>query len=212
MVGALERQYLGALMATLPRPEPLVTDTDGVMSLTRAMQVITALETTALLVPGNGVLAGGFVTVVSGFSVRIPSGTKLLVEGYAYTLAANQEYSAASASTTVYLWATVTRTAALKTAPTAEDTYALTVTHNTTGSSPGSNYILMAVMTTSGSAVVAINNSPSGKYVRIADPLMARKTEVAASSGGTVQADETIITTRLLISGQVGVYGRLACI
>lgn len=151
-------------MATLPQNG---TTTGHKNSLTRHIQLITALETTANSLFGNGVVSGGDISHVSGYTVQIATASVLSGEGYLHTLSATQNYTAAEASTTVYVWGVITRTAADYTSGVAVDTYALTLSHNLTGARPSAAHFPLAILTTDGSGVTAIDNAPAGKYQRL---------------------------------------------
>lgn len=152
-------------MATFPR-QVTTPSTTYYHSTTRDNQFRTALESACqALGLAAGIVSGGAVTKTAAFTVSLAISTKIVCEGYVHTLAAAVAYVAAVPSNTVYVFATVTRTAGGAATPTVADSYALTVTHNTTGASPGALYTPIAVLTTNASEITAITE-PAGKYAR----------------------------------------------
>jgi hypothetical protein len=176
-------------MATLPRNG---STTGHKNSLTRHLQLITALETHHNSRLGNGVVSGGDFSIVSGYTGQIATGTVLSCEGYLHTLTATQNYTAAEASTTVYIWGIVTRTAADYTSGVAVDTYTLTITHNLTGASPGTGYFPLSVWTTDGSGITAIAD-PGDKYVRLLGGMGTVRTRIGTAESALVPADHQVI-------------------
>jgi len=157
----------------LPLPMPLRADYGNPPSLDRAIDLVERISAGQEAFVGDGALPGGCIlTIVSGYTARVPSGAKFWSEGQYLSLAANQDYTAAVAGSTVHLWARITVTRAAKTDPTAEDVYALDITHNTTGIAPadaasGGSYFALAILTTDGVGITAIAE-PVAKYVRSA--------------------------------------------
>lgn len=152
-------------MATLPR-QVTSPATTYYHSTTRDNQLRTALESACqALGLASGIVSGGAVTKTAVFTVSLAISTKIICEGYVHTLAVAVEYTAAVPSDTVYVYATVTRTAAGAANPTVADTYALTITHNTTGISPGALYTPIAILTTDANEITAITE-PALKYAR----------------------------------------------
>lgn len=155
-------------MGTLARQQTLDANTDRPWSLVRDNQLRAQLEaalTAAGL--GPGILSGGSVSHVTGYTVQVENGSVILSEGVVRTLTDPQNYTAAVATSTIYLWAVLTRTAAASTEPTESDTYALTVTHNLTGVAPSALHFPLAVLTTDANGVVSIDDYPAGKYVSL---------------------------------------------
>lgn len=176
-------------MPTLPRQQTLDASTGRRWSLARDNDLRDTLEAALLVMAPAGCVSGGLVTQTTGYSVRVASGSVFWAYGKLLTLAANQDYSGGSvASDTLYLWGAITRTAASGTDPTADDTYALTITHNTTAASPGSDYFLLAVYDTDGAGVLpaTIDSYPEGKFVRWNSPNAAWKQPVQAASTANV--------------------------
>lgn len=200
------------MSATLPRPASSATATTAPLSLARSLQLGTVLEDAFTQLMGYGVISGGLVSATTGFGVQVASGTKFFCEGKVLTLSAAQAYnSIVEVSSTVYLWAKVLRANGGDATPTAEDSYSLAVTHNTTGTAPASSdapYFLLAVIKTGTASILSINNVPDGKYLRSTDPLTQGKRTVAASDGAVVQADEEIVRSKVTINGVVGFNGR----
>src|SRR5687767_8619757 len=110
-------------------------------SLTRLNQLTDQLEAGFDAIHGKGVISGGYVNRTGNFAVSVEStGTILYAYGKTLTLASDAAYSSIPDHATVYLWGKITRTAADPTVPTAEDTYALSLTHNTTGVAPSADH------------------------------------------------------------------------
>jgi hypothetical protein len=138
-------------------------------SLARDSQLRDQLEAT-FAAWGNGVVAGDTpVSAVTGYTVRVHSGTQFVYQGVAYTLAADQDYTAAVASATLYLWGKIVRTAATQTDPNALDSYALSLTHSTSFAEPAAGpWIPLRVWTTDGSGTVGGTFlDPPGKYLNL---------------------------------------------
>lgn len=165
-------------MATLPRQG---ASSSQPWSLTRDSQARTELETALNALLGVGVLSGGKVTKTAAFSVEVASGTVLFAEGVSLTLSAAAAHTVAG-SPTIYLWGTITRTAATQSSPTASDTYALTLSHNTTGTAPSSLHFPLATITADAGGISSIDNAPAGKYVRALPNLGRQRLTL---SGGT---------------------------
>ena len=156
----------------------------GIWSIYRDNQFIGQYETADFLKHGVGVLSGGKVSKTTGMGVEIETGSVFLCEGVTLTLAAVQPYTCTGTGT-IYLYGTITRTAASPTAPTALDTYALVVTQNTTGTAPTDQAIPLAIVVVGGS-VISIDNAPAGKYAR-ALPNIGRR-EITVSGTTTLTA------------------------
>lgn len=180
-------------------------------SLTRDNQVRDQLEAGLGGIAAAGVAAGGEVTRTTGFGLEIASGTTFWAYGMLHTLSVAQAYTANSPSATVYVWGKITRTAANQANPADSDTYALTVTHNTTGVAPTSEYFPLAILTTDGSGITAINSAPPGKYVRVLQaPLRGQQDVVPSGVTGYVnQNDQVWLFDRLEISGALVIGGRV---
>jgi hypothetical protein len=180
-------------------------------SLARTNQLNDQLEAGLGALATPGVVSGGLVTKTTGYSVSIASGTTFWAFGMLHTLTDAQTYTAAVASSTVYLWGKVARSAASQSSPTALDTYALTVTHNTTGTSPGTEYFPLAILTTDGSGITAIESYPAGKYVRTAHaPLRPVRTTIPAGTLQVVAAGEQVVVYGdLTIEGELALSGEL---
>jgi hypothetical protein len=186
------------------------TSTGQPYSLARANQLNDQLEAGLGALAAPGVVTGATLTKTTGYSLSIAAGT-FWAFGMLHTLAAPQAYTAAEASTTVYVWAKVARTPANQAVPTALDTYALSVTHNTTGTAPSSEHFLLGVLTTDGSGILTIENYPAGKYVRTAHaPLRPQRTTIPA---GTLQViasgEQAAIWGTLVIEGDLAIGGEL---
>ena len=195
---------------TLPRPGSTTADYDAKLSLTRTLQMIGALEDGLASVLGSGVVSGGRVTHTTGYTIFIASGTVFFCGGYLLTLGSAQTYSAASASATVYVFAAITRTAANKANPTDLDTYALTVTHNTTGTSPGATYFPMAVLKTDGAGVLSIMDAPDGKKLKIKSMFVTGANSLASTESECIGTNETrLVKGPITISGHLEVLGQL---
>ncbi len=144
-------------------------------SLTRLNQLTDQLEAGFDATWGKGVVAGGFVNRTAAYGVSVESdGTILYAYGKTLTLASDAAYNSIPDNATVYLWGKITRTAADPTAPTAEDTYALSLTHDTAGTAPSADHFLLAgpidASGGGGTGIVAqanINNTPVGKYLAL---------------------------------------------
>lgn len=122
------------------------------------------LETALNSLLGKGVVSGGAVTQTAAFSVEVATGTVVFCKGVALTLGSAVPRTGLTPSSTNYLWGTITRSPRDRFTATALDTYTLDVTHNTSGTPPSDEAILLATITTDGSGITAINNGPSGKY------------------------------------------------
>lgn len=172
------------------------SDTDAKLSLARAIQPLSQLEDSLTALFGRGVVSGGVVTSPAAFTARVPSGTVFFSDGYLLTLAADQDRSGLTASATNSLWGKITVTRANPANPDDADTYALTLTHNTTGSSPGAGYFLIAVLTTDGAGVTAIDNQPAGRWVRPIAP--AKGTATATAGAATLNQPAGVVTSESL--------------
>lgn len=148
-----------------------MTSAGNKASLTRLNQLTDQLEAGFDAIHGKGVIAGGFVNRTGNFAVSVEStGTTLYAYGKTLTLASDAAYSSIPDHATVYLWGKITRTSADPTAPTAEDTYALTLTHDTAGTAPSADHFLLAgpIDAAGGIGTQAdIENNPVGKYLPI---------------------------------------------
>ena len=165
-------------------------------SLDADNQLRSVLETALAAVLGKGVVSGGAVTQTAAFTAQVASGTVLFCKGVALTLSAAASHSGLTPSTTNYLWGTVTRTARDRFTATALDVYALTLTHNTTGTPPSDEAIALAVITTDGSGITGIAEPSSGKYFD-AQP---------ASIGFTVGAEvSNVIPVTLQVKNRGGI-------
>lgn len=157
---------------------------------------------------GHGVVSGGQVSKVSGFTLKVADETVLAAEGVEITLEADQQYTI-SGTPTVYLWGLVERTAADQTDPAAEDTYALDLTHNTSGTPPSALHILLAIVTTDGSGIVSINNGPDGKFIRSASPLTTGRFTIAAGETAVVEDGHQVVGAgwTVEVGGAINVNG-----
>lgn len=140
------------------------TATGTPRSLTRDNQLRGQLETSLDALLGQGVVSGGVVSHTSGLSVEVAAGSVFFSRGVTLTLGAAQSYTALVANQTAYLWGKLTRTAATVTSPTASDTYALSLSHNTTGVAPDAYSFCLASIDTSATTVLSIDNAPPGKF------------------------------------------------
>lgn len=150
MSDMLPRQHASGLTA------PWSLDSDN--------QLRSVLETALAAVLGKGVVSGGAVTQTAAFTIEVATATVLFCKGVSLTLSAAASHSGLTPSTTNYLWGTVTRTARDRFTATALDTYALVLTHNTTGTPPSDEAIALATITTDGSGITGITEPTSGKY------------------------------------------------
>lgn len=155
-------------------------------SLTRDTQLRTQLETALSHIHGSGVVSGGYVSRTAAFAVEVANGTVFFTEGVTLTLSAAAAYSSLVAGTN-YLWGVITVTRANPTLPAASDTYALTLTHNTTGTAPSSRHFLLAEIncrTAGMDAQSDIENQPTTatKYIRI--PRVVTVASASAPCGG----------------------------
>jgi hypothetical protein len=184
-------------MALLPRQQTLDTSTGRPWSLPRDNALRDTLEAAFDAILPPGVVSGGTVTATTGYGVEVASGSVFWSSGVLVTLASAQAYAAATnPSTTIYLWGKLTRTAGTQTDPTADDTHALTLTHNTTGTSPGAEYFPVATWATDGSGVTgSINNNPAGKFVRAVQQRgrLAKTITDANTTLSTVEASARIL-------------------
>lgn len=150
-------------------------------SLTRDTQLRTQLETALNHIHGTGVVSGGYVTRTAAFAVEVASGTVFFTEGVTLTLSAAAAYSSLVAGTN-YLWGVITVTRANPTQPTASDTYALTLTHNTTGTAPSSRHFLLAEINCRTAGMESqsdIENNPTGKYLKLPSRVTVAEETVA---------------------------------
>ena len=182
-------------------------------SLTRDTQLRTQLETSFDAIHGHGVISGGYVTRTAAFAVEVASGTVLYAEGVALTLSVAAAYSSLVPGV-CYLWGVITRTAANPTLPAASDTYALTLTHNTTGSAPSTLHFLLAECNCRTAGMLAqtdIENQPTTatKYLRIPRTVTVAEATVPCAPGKTwrVECDFSAVGTW----GDVGYRARLLC-
>jgi hypothetical protein len=179
-------------------------------SLERDAQLRTQLETTFGRLLGLGVVSGGLLSVVSGFTVRVPSGSVFEAEGVTLVLAANQDYTALEASATVYVWGQILRTAADQNTATALDTYSLDVSHNLTGAAPSELHFPLGVLANGAAGTLGIrDNAPAGKFIRAVSPLWAGKTALSSSQGSHVASDEQVqVFGGYQVRGALTVRGR----
>lgn len=182
-------------------------DSDGYgnpPSLKRDIQALAQLEDSLTALVGRGVVSGGVVTSPAAFTARVPAGTVFFADGVLLTLAADQDRSGLDPSATVHLWGKITVTRASPANPNDPDTYALTLTHNTTGSSPGTGYFRIAVLTTGGAGVTAIDNQPAGKFIAGLPP--AKGTATAVAGAATLHMPAGKVTTESLTTASGAVY------
>lgn len=179
-------------MPALPHPTVLVSDTSAPMSLVRTWQLITTLEDGFHAGWGAGVLSGGKFTATTGFSAEIESGTQFFAEGKRHTLSEAQSYTAAGAGATAYVWGALVRTAGGNSTPETEDSYALTVTHTGTDTTPthadGRKYFPLSIWTTDSAGITSIDDQPPGKYVRALPNLGFR--EITLTGNPTLSATQ----------------------
>ena len=115
---------------------------------------------------GNGVLEGGAVTQDGALGVELAASTVVLCEGVRYALADALAYGPLTAEATNYLWGLVVRTPADQSSMTAEDTYALVLSHVADDDTPpGAAHIPLAVVVADDEGITGITE-PRGKYLR----------------------------------------------
>lgn len=155
-----------------------IPDGEGdLWSLVRDNQLRSQLETSLEYLHGHGVLIGGKVTKSAAFAVQVEASTVLYCQGVALVLSAAATYSSLVAGT-CHLWGVITVTRATQSNPAASDTYALTLTHNLTGTAPSSRHFLLATITVATAGIESndsIDNNPAGKQI-----LYTRRVTVAA--------------------------------
>lgn len=174
-------------------------------SLDRDTQLRTVLEDAFSALHGSGFLSGGLVTKTAAYSIAIASGSQLFAEGKRLTLSALAAYTATEGAGTVYVWGKITRTAATQATKTALDTYALTVTHSLTDSTPSGYQFRVAILTLNGSGITAIDSLPAGKYLRPLDAaLVAQRETIPASTVEVVPAG-----SQVSLFGSLSVKGSL---
>lgn len=194
---------------TLPQQHP--NSQTAAFSIAADNLLRTKLEEAFAAAVGKGVIAGGAVTQTAAFAVEVATATILFCEGVSVTLAAAAGYSGLTPSTTNYLWATITRTARDRSIATAVDTWALVLSHNTTGTAPSATAIPLATIVCDGAGITSISDPATGKYLD-GNPATAEitvGTETTDVIGVTVQvkngsggdyAGETAITAYLVDS------------
>jgi hypothetical protein len=177
-------------------------------------QLRDTLETGLAAALGTGVLSKGRVTKTAALAVELETGTVLFCEGVALTLSVAAAYSGLTAGQTNYLWGLVTRTARDRNTLTALDTWALVLSHNTTGVAPTALSIPLAVISIPASAITGIDDAPAGKYLPVASRLGATKDTVALGdvaaidSGYQVQvAEQMTVRGLLVVRGHLYVRG-----
>lgn len=192
-------------MATLPRQYTPYA------SVARDTQLRTVLETSDRDTFGVGFISGGLVSKVSGYGVKLASGTVLRVEGVTATLAADLNFTMPHAAATEYLWATITRTQATGASSdvTSLDTYAVALTSTTANTAPSAQHALAAIITEDGSGVVSINSAPAGKVLKVARKLATSKLTIAAGEVANIPADEQLVVSTLTILGELQIDGLL---
>lgn len=197
---------------TLPRIAESA-DVAEFWSVVRDNQLREVLETADVETWGVGVVSGGLVEHVSGFTVRVPTGSIFRSEGKTLELTANADYNPMVASDTVYIWGKVTRTAADPGDAEDLDEWALVVSHNLTGTPASALHFLLAIVETDGSAVTAINNVPAGKFFAPTNRERLHKTTIPAGEGAHLASDEQLlIFDTLTVAGVLGVAGQLRII
>jgi hypothetical protein len=189
--------------------------TAGYFSPTRDDQLRDELEDAWDSSLGRGVVSGGGVTKTAAFSVQVASGTVIVAYGVKLTLASAQTYSSIPASNTSYLWGKVTRTPAVYTGSGATlntDSYALTLTHNTTGVEPAGppGYVLLAVVTADGSGITSIEEWPVGKWLDSANMVQSAPDTIASGSVGVVESGRQLfINEEMTVRGELVVRGQV---
>jgi hypothetical protein len=166
----------------------------GGWSIVRDNQFHSMVETALNAMLGQGLLFGTWA-VTTGFTAELAAGSKIIQDGVIYELAAAQAYTAAVASSTLYIFGKIVRTAGfpVRSAP---DTYALTITHDTV-ITPPTGYVLIDVWITNGSTITSLNNlTAPGKHPALGNALevrapastvnRARVTAAATGSGPTL--------------------------
>lgn len=168
-------------------------------------QLRDTLETGLAAALGVGVLAKGRVSKTAALAVEVETGTILFCEGVAVTLGSAAGYSGLTAGTTNYLWGLVTRTARDRNTITALDTWALVLSHNTTGTPPSALHIPLATLSIPVSSITGIDDAPAGKYLRGIGAAGQVRHTVAA--GEVLAVDSTYQASAV---GTVTVRGKLA--
>lgn len=154
---------------------------------------------------GTGVLAKGRVTKTAALAVEVETATVFFTEGVALTLGAAAAYSGLTAGQTNYLWGLLTRTARDRSIATAVDTWALVLSHNTTGVAPSALSIPLATISIPSASITRIDDVPAGKYLQRGGQIRETVPSgevVAVESGYQVNA-RGVITVR----GQLSVRG-----
>jgi hypothetical protein len=173
-------------------------------SLTRDDQLRTQLETALHRLHGVGVISGGIVTKAAGYTARVPSGTVFLVDGVELTLAGNQDHTHTFAAALVYLWGTITRTAANQANRADSDTYALSLSQTTTSTPPSTSQFLLAKVPLDGSGIIssaAIDNGPDGKFIRALMPLQQGQKAIAAGQIQVIEDGRQFVVSEVNLTG-----------
>ncbi len=161
-------------------------------SLKRIIQPLTQLEDAFAALHGRGVLPGSpALSIVSGGTVRTPTGLRLLADGVVYETTANVDIAPMLFADTVWRWARIVVTRAAGANPNDPDTYAIQHAHSS-GAAPiepaGDGWSLLASWTVDGVGVAsALDNNPPGKWIA---PFPWRSLNVAGSGNYTLSAAE----------------------
>lgn len=195
---------------TLAAPASDSDQTTAKVSLYRALQPLTQLEDYLRALHGNGVVSGGLMTHVSGFSVRFPIGSVVAQDGVLYTLAGNADTVLSPGVSPVYTYGKVTKTAAAGANPNDADTYAFSTTQNTTGATPA-GYFPTGVWPIDGSGVSgAPDNAPAEKYVAATQPFRTQPDTIAAGEVAVVETGRQLyLLGPVANNGTLIVNGRL---
>lgn len=159
---------------------------------------------------GQGVVSGCNLFDNTGLSMKIPSGARFWLAGAAMSLSADQVFNGCADNATNTVWATIARTPASQSLPNASDTWALSVTSNTTDTAPDAWHFRLAKVTTKSGKITAIQNSLAGKFVPVADLLRDGATLIPAGEGAYVPVNRSrVLAGSLVVNGCVAVDGRL---
>lgn len=159
-------------------------------SVVRNNQALDQLEATFEALVGHGVISGGVVSVTTGRTVKVPSGTVFLVQGVLYTLAADATITL-PASTTGTLYGQIVRTAANVDNKGDSDTYALSLV---TAAPASGLYNTLVLFVTGLSSVTSLTEPASGKRALLQLPKLVRTVTATGSlntDDGTIYADAT---------------------
>jgi hypothetical protein len=155
-------------------------------------------------------VAGGGVVKTAAFAVEVAADTQVFTEGVLVTLTAAIPRTGIAPSQTNYLWGLVTRTARDRETATAVDTWALALTHNTTGTAPTDLSVPLAVIVADGAGITSIEEYPAGKFLRATNLLAGTRDTVAAGEAAVVEAShQASLLESLTVRGLLVVRGKI---